>query len=184
SLTLPAAFERVEPIQQAVMTETTAPLLSAVPGQAQDLPLRAPLTPSEVLQAYEIVGGADKSAVGPINRPLQHVTPTQPVETGYQHQRVLHVDPANIMSLVQWHIAMMTRPGTELTIALEVLNRVCWQLRHEGERDLEAVTHEYHLASEANPHNAGIHFAWGQMLQKAGEYDKAIDAYMVAMDSS
>ena len=46
------------------------------------------------------------------------------------------------------------------------------------------VTREYTSAVDIYPNNADVHFALGQMHQQSGFYDKAIDAYMLAMRDS
>src|SRR5258708_1502855 len=48
-----------------------------------------------------------------------------------EYQRVLQVDPANLIALVRWHIAMITGAGSARATILEVLTRVRWQLRGE-----------------------------------------------------
>ncbi len=101
-----------------------------------------------------------------------------------EYQRVLQVDPRNITALVRWHIAMITSLGTARATTLEVLTRIRWQLRGEGQRLYEMVVREYNQAAETHPNNADIHFALGQIHQQAGQYDRAIDAYTLAMRDS
>src|SRR5205807_3428672 len=76
-----------------------------------------------------------------------------------EYQRVLQIDPRNITALVRWHIAMITGIGTSRATTLEVLSRIRWQLRGEGQRHYESVVREYTQASETYPNNADIHFA-------------------------
>ncbi|MHB8598016.1 MAG: tetratricopeptide repeat protein [Ktedonobacteraceae bacterium] len=101
-----------------------------------------------------------------------------------EYQRVLQVDPRNITALIRWHIAMITSLGTGRATALETLTRVRWQLRGEGQRLYSSVVREYAQATETYPNNADVHFALGQMHQQAGNYEKAIDAYQLAMRDS
>ncbi|GAC1386777.1 MAG: hypothetical protein NVSMB33_16320 [Ktedonobacteraceae bacterium] len=101
-----------------------------------------------------------------------------------EYQRVLQVDPRNITALVRWHIAMITSLSTSRATTLEVLTRIRWQLRGEGQRKYEMVVREYNQAVEAYPNNADVHFALGQMHQQAGQYDRAIEAYTLAMRDS
>jgi tetratricopeptide (TPR) repeat protein len=101
-----------------------------------------------------------------------------------EYQRVLQIDPRNITALVRWHIVMITSLGTARATALEVLSRIRWQLRGEGQRNYEVVAREYNQAGEIHPNNADVHFALGQIHQQAGQYDKAIDAYTLAMHDS
>ena len=101
-----------------------------------------------------------------------------------EYQRVLQVDPRNITALVRWHLAMITSLGTGRATSLEVLTRIRWQLRGEGQRNYEVVAREYTQAAEAHPNNADVSFALGQMHQQSGLFDKAIDAYLLAMRDS
>ena len=101
-----------------------------------------------------------------------------------EYQRVLQVDPRNITALVRWHVIMITNMGTSRATTLEVLTRIRWQLRGEGLRNYDMVVREYSQAAESYPNNADVHFALGQLHQQAGNYDKAIDAYTLAMRDS
>ena len=101
-----------------------------------------------------------------------------------EYQRVLQVDPRNITALIRWHIAMITSLGTGRATTLEVLSRIRWQLRGEGQRLYSLVVREYSQAVETYPNNADVHFAIGQIHQQAGNYEKAIDAYQLAMRDS
>src|SRR6058998_3972514 len=65
-----------------------------------------------------------------------------------EYQRVLQVDPRNLTALVRWHIAMITSIGAPRSTALEVLTRIRWQLRGEGQKQAEAVTREYTQAAD------------------------------------
>jgi tetratricopeptide (TPR) repeat protein len=101
-----------------------------------------------------------------------------------EYQRVLQVDPRNITALVRWHIAMIVSLGTARATTVEVLTRIRWQLRGEGQRHYDAVVREYTSTSETHPNNADVHFALGQIHQQAGNYDKAVSAYQLAMRDS
>jgi tetratricopeptide (TPR) repeat protein len=94
-----------------------------------------------------------------------------------EYQRVLQVDPGNITALVRWHVAMITTLGSGRANALEVLSRIRWQLRGEGQKHYNVVVREYTQTTEIYPNNADVHFALGQMHQQAGDYDKAIESY-------
>ena len=65
-----------------------------------------------------------------------------------EYQRVLQVDPRNITALVRWHIAMITGVGTARATLLEVLTRIRWHLRGEGQKNYEMVVREYTQAAE------------------------------------
>ncbi|TMC34359.1 MAG: tetratricopeptide repeat protein, partial [Chloroflexi bacterium] len=101
-----------------------------------------------------------------------------------EYQRVLQVDPRNITALVRLHIAKITTVGAARATTLEGLSRIRWHLRGEGQRKYEAVVREYNQAAEAYPNNADVRFALGQIHQQAGQFDKAIDAYQLAMRDS
>ncbi len=113
---------------------------------------------------------------------LQKLGRSQQAVTEYQ--RVLQIDPRNLTALVRWHIAMTTTPGTARATILEVLSRVGWQLRGEGQKHYDAVAREYMQAADMYPNNADISYSLGQIHQLAGNYDKAIDAYNLAMRDS
>ncbi len=101
-----------------------------------------------------------------------------------EYQRVLQVNPRNITALVRWHIAMITGIGVARATTLEVLTRIRWQLRGEGQKNYEAVVREYNQAAETYPNNFDIRFALGQIDQQAGYFDKALDAYQFAIRDS
>ncbi len=101
-----------------------------------------------------------------------------------EYQRVLQVDPRNLTALVRWHIAMITGVSANRAATLEILSRIRWQLRGEGQKHYDAVIREYNTASETYPNNFDVRFAQGQMHQQAGNYDQAIDAYQYAIRDS
>ena len=113
---------------------------------------------------------------------LQKLGRSQQAMTEYQ--RVLQIDPRNLTALVRWHVSMTTTPGTARSTILEVLSRVCWQLRGEGQKHYDIVAREYIQAADMYPNNADIIYSLGQIHQQAGNYDKAIDAYTLAMRDS
>ncbi len=101
-----------------------------------------------------------------------------------EYQRVLQVDPRNITALVRWHIAMITSMGSARSTSLEVLTRIQWQLRGEGQKHADAVIREYNQCVDIYPNNADVHFSLGQIYHQSGQFDKAIDAYILAMRDS
>jgi tetratricopeptide (TPR) repeat protein len=95
------------------------------------------------------------------------------------------VNPRNITALVRWHIAMITGVGTARATTLEVLTRIRWHLRGEGQKNYETIVREYTQAAETYPNNADVWFALGQIHQQSGYFDQALDAYQSAnRDSS
>ncbi len=101
-----------------------------------------------------------------------------------EYQRVLQVAPRNITALVRWHIAMVTGVGTARATTLEVLTRIRWQLRGEGQRNNETVVREYTQAAETYPNNFDVRFALGLIHQQSGYFDQALDAYQYAIRDS
>lgn len=98
-----------------------------------------------------------------------------------EYQRVLQVDPFNITALVRWHIAMITGVGANRASVLEILGRIRWQLRGDGQKNYETVIREYNVAAETYPNNFDVRFAQGQIHQQSGNYDLAINAYQFAI---
>ena len=94
-----------------------------------------------------------------------------------EYQRVLQVDPFNITALVRWHISMITGSDTSRATALEILSRIRWQLRGDGQKNYETVIREYNVAAETYPNNFDVRFAQGQIHQQASHFDLALDAY-------
>ncbi|HLG77983.1 MAG TPA: tetratricopeptide repeat protein, partial [Ktedonobacteraceae bacterium] len=101
-----------------------------------------------------------------------------------EYQRVLQVDPRNLTALVRWHVAMITSVGSPRATSLEVLARIRWQLRGEGQKQADAVIREYTQAIDIYPNNADVHFALGQIYQQCGQYDNALDQYQLATRDS
>ncbi|HEY4032964.1 MAG TPA: tetratricopeptide repeat protein [Ktedonobacteraceae bacterium] len=108
---------------------------------------------------------------------LQKLGRTQ--EAVAEYQRVLQVDPRNVTALVRWHIAMVTNQGTPRAKSLEALSRIRWQLRGQGQKYAEFVIREYLQALDLYPNNADIHYALGQIYQQCGQYDLALDSYLL-----
>jgi tetratricopeptide (TPR) repeat protein len=96
-----------------------------------------------------------------------------------EYQRVLQVDPRNVTALVRWHIAMVTHLGTPRATSLEVLSRIRWQLRGPGQKYADFVIREYLQALDLSPNNADVHYALGQIYQQCGQYDRALDSYLL-----
>ncbi|HZO71651.1 MAG TPA: tetratricopeptide repeat protein [Ktedonobacteraceae bacterium] len=113
---------------------------------------------------------------------LQKLGKTQQAATEYQ--RVLQVDPRNLTALVRWHLAMITAIGAPRATSLEVLSRVRWQLRGEGQKHADVVIREYQQAVDNYPNNADVQFSLGQIYHQSGLFDKALDSYLLAMRDS
>lgn len=113
---------------------------------------------------------------------LQKLGKTQQAATEYQ--RVLQVDPRNLTALVRWHLSMITAIGSPRATSLEVLSRIRWQLRGEGQKHADAVIREYQQAADNYPNNADVLFSLGQIYHQSGLFDKALDSYLLAMRDS
>ncbi len=113
---------------------------------------------------------------------LQKLGRTQQAATEYQ--RVLQVDPRNLTALMRWHLAMITAIGTPRATSLEVLSRIRWQLRGEGQKHADTVIREYQQAVDNYPNNADVQFSLGQIYHQSGLFDKALDSYLLAMRDS
>lgn len=96
-----------------------------------------------------------------------------------EYQRVLQVDPRNVTALIRWHIAMITHLGTPRATSLEALSRIRWQLRGPGQKYADFVIREYLQALDLSPNNADVHYALGQIYQQCGQYDRALDSYLL-----
>ncbi len=101
-----------------------------------------------------------------------------------EYQRVLQIDPRNITALIRWHISMVTGNAAGRATTFEVLTRIRWHLRGQGQLNYEMVVREYNYAAETHPNNADVQFTLGQLYQQAGNFDKAVDAYMLALRDS
>ncbi|MBO0779996.1 MAG: tetratricopeptide repeat protein, partial [Ktedonobacteraceae bacterium] len=152
---------------------------------------------TQAAEAYLRLGYMDR-ALSELEQALQESPTSVPTRLNYalalqklgrnqqavaEYQRVLQVDPRNITALVRWHTAMITTSSSVRSTALEVLTRIRWQLRGEGQRYADTVTREYQQTLDIYPDNADAHFALGQMYQQTGMFDKAIDEYTAAMRS-
>lgn len=165
--------------------------LLAAQGRKEDLLRERSLA----AEAYLHLGYMDR-ALAELERALKEGPTSVPTRLNYalalqklgrtqqamaEYQRVLQVDPGNLTALVRWHIALVTGGGAERASGLEVLSRIRWRLRGEGQRHYEAVAREYNAAAEAHAGNTDIQFALGQIHQQAASYDWALQAYQMAM---
>ena len=149
-------------------------------------------------EAYLRLGYMDR-AITELEQALQEAPTSVPIRLNYalalqklgrtqqavaEYQRVLQLDPRNISALVRWHITMITGVGANRATTLEILGRIRWQLRGEGQRYYDTVMREYTQAAETYPNNFDVRFAQGQIHQQSGHYDSAIDAYQFAIRDS
>lgn len=104
--------------------------------------------------------------------------------TAPEHHRIVPSDPHDIIAMVRQHIAMMVGQIIEPIAVLEQLTRICLQLRYVGQRNYKLVIHEYSQAAEAYPENAYVHFSLGTMYQLLGNFEKAVNAYDLALNKS
>ncbi|HEX6556543.1 MAG TPA: tetratricopeptide repeat protein [Ktedonobacteraceae bacterium] len=104
--------------------------------------------------------------------------------TAPEHPRIAPSDPHDIIAMVQQHIALMAGQMIEPIVVLEQLTRICLQLRYVGQRNYKLVIHEYSQAVQVYPDNAYIHFSLGTIHQQLGNFDKAVNAYNLALCES
>lgn len=113
---------------------------------------------------------------------LQKLGRTQ--QAAAEYQRVLQVDPRNIVALARWYILMVTSLDATPAMSLETLSRIRWQLRGEGMKNYDMVLREFSQAADMHANNTDMQFALGQIHQQAGQFDKALDAYKLARSDS
>ncbi|HEX6482664.1 MAG TPA: hypothetical protein VF043_27795 [Ktedonobacteraceae bacterium] len=89
-----------------------------------------------------------------------------------------------LMALVRRHIALINNPTTDPVVILEMLASIRQQLRGDEERFYGAVVDEYKQVATINSHFTFIQFVLGQLYQQSGSYDRAVDAYMLAMQNN
>lgn len=104
--------------------------------------------------------------------------------TAPEHHSIAPSDPHDIIAMVQLHIAMMAGRMIEPIVVLEQLTRICLRLRYVGQRNYKLVIHEYAQAAEAYPDNAYVHFSLGTIYQQMGNFEKAVNAYDLALSES
>ncbi len=104
--------------------------------------------------------------------------------TAPEHPRIAPTDPPDIIAMVQQHIAMMASQMIEPIVVLEQLTRICLQLRYVGQRNYKLVIHEYSQAVEVYPDNVYVHFSLGTIHQQLGNFEKAVNAYNLALCES
>jgi tetratricopeptide (TPR) repeat protein len=190
-----AVYRRILQLEPNNLTHRTRLInLLASQGYKEDL-LRER---TQVAESYLRLGYLDR-AVTELEQALKESPTSVPTRLNYalalqklghsqqavvEYQRVLQIDPRNIAALVRWHIAMVTGNTAGRATTLEVLTRIRFQMRGQGQRNFEMVMREYNHAAETQPNNADIQFALGQMYQQAGSFDKAVEAYRVAQQDS
>ncbi|GER84656.1 hypothetical protein KTAU_32920 [Thermogemmatispora aurantia] len=154
---------------------------------------------TQAAEAYLRLGYMDR-ALSELEQALQESPTSVPTRLNYalalqklgrsqqaasEYQRVLQVDPRNIVALVRWHLLMITGAAPSgRASALELLTRIRWQLRGQGQRHYEVVAREYTQALELQPGNADLHFSLGQIHQQAGYFDRAVASYQQATRDS
>ena len=104
--------------------------------------------------------------------------------TAPEHPRIAPSDPHDIIAMVQQHIALMAGQMIEPILVLEQLTRICLQLRYVGQRNYKLVIHEYLQAVEVYPDNVYVHFSLGTIHQQLGNFEKAVNAYNLALCES
>ncbi len=93
------------------------------------------------------------------------------------------IDGVGLMALVQQHIARIHNPDTDPVVLLEMLTNICRHLSNDGQELFEQVIHVYRQAA-ITTRAAPLQFMLGELYFRARSYDKAVDAYMLAMQYS
>ncbi|MBV8694567.1 MAG: tetratricopeptide repeat protein [Ktedonobacteraceae bacterium] len=190
-----ATYRRMLQLEPNNLTYRTRLInLLAVHGNKEDLLRERSLA----AESYLRLGYMDR-ALTELEQALQESPTSVPTRLNYalalhklgraqqavaEYQRVLQVDPRNIIALIRWHILMVSSLGANRANTLEVLSRIRWQLRGEGLKNYDTVVREYQQATETHPSNADLQFALGQVHQQAGHFDKALDVYNLAVRDS
>jgi tetratricopeptide (TPR) repeat protein len=108
-----------------------------------------------------------------------------------EYQRVLQVDSSNTLALSQWQIALATgvgagpavsKPGAggSRVAALEVLGRLLRAMRSESMRNHDEIVRSYIQALDANPSNADLRYALGQVHLTAARQQEAVTCFQQA----
>src|SRR5260370_15878805 len=79
---------------------------------------------------------------------------------------------------------MMASQMIEPIVVLEQLTRICLQLRYVGQRNYKLVIHDYSQSVEVYPDNVYVHFSLGTIHQQLGNFEKAVNAYNLALCES
>jgi putative peptidoglycan lipid II flippase len=86
-----------------------------------------------------------------------------------------------LMALVQQHIARINTPDSDPVVLMEMLENICRHLSNAGQEVLEHVVHTYKQAAAINARAYPLQFVLGELYFRSRSYDKAVDAYMLAM---
>jgi tetratricopeptide (TPR) repeat protein len=153
-------------------TDVVTPLVGTISGRQVTRQLSLPFaveTPGHLRRAWLPQGGS-------LHFSHQNKRDKALVPTSNSHN--------TLVALVQQHIALISNPGTDPVIILEMLATICQQLRGEGQHFYDRVMDEYEQTTMMYANIASFQFVLGQLYQQRGSYDKAVDAYMLAMRNS
>lgn len=86
-----------------------------------------------------------------------------------------------LLTLVQRHISYINNPVADPVMLMEMLTSICQQLRGDEHIFYDRVIDIYKQAVESSINPAVLQFILGQLYAQGGSYDRAVDAYMLAM---
>ena len=86
-----------------------------------------------------------------------------------------------LLTLVQRHIASINNPGADPVMLMEMLTSICQQLRSDEKVFYDTVIDSYKQAAGSSLNPAVAQFVLGQLYAQGGSYDRAVDAYILAM---
>ena len=118
-------------------------------------------------------------------------------------QRILQIEPNNVLALARWQIALCSGAGnlssagglansgvrmvagesTSRVASLEILGRLIRTLRMNSMRNYDESLREYQSAIETSPTNGDLRFAMAVVYHAANRYQEAISHYQAATSS-
>ena len=119
-------------------------------------------------------------------------------------QRILQIEPNNMLALSRWQIAlctsagslssagglaasglrMMPGDGSTRVAAVEILGRLVRALRSENMFGYDEVLHEYQGAIETSPTNGDLRFALAVIYHAGNRNQEALSSYQSAMTTA
>jgi tetratricopeptide (TPR) repeat protein len=86
-----------------------------------------------------------------------------------------------LMELMRQHIAHIHTPDADPVVLMEMLENICRHLHDAGPELFERVVDAYRQAAAVNTRAYSLQFVLGELYFRSSSYDKAVDAYMLAM---
>ena len=101
-----------------------------------------------------------------------------------EYQHTSFVEQSNLGDLVQRHIFTILEMSISPSAALAELSHILQQMRNKEQKDYGQVISEYTHAADIYPNNAALHYALGQLYQRSGDIEKALNEYGRTMRDS